>query len=117
MNDATKKATDKNLKKELNDLRVKFEILQTARKEDAHKIIEAEQTVLEYTKKIQELNTRNSQQLAQLNNIVQEQKNVITDLFDMMDHSINTQIFYYNKFKGIFLQPEQLIPEENQNGN
>lgn len=100
----------------LEKIESKYAILKTARKEDKEavdnsKLVAA--TFIEREKALTQEFTANRKGLVKSLN---EQNVTILTLFEMMDNSINQQVFYYNKFKEIYVgyekQPKEVANKE-----
>lgn len=107
MAEFTKKADDYDL------LLSKYDILKMARVEDKTAVENAKTMAEEYKNKETVLVRTFHMQTSQLQTSLNEQNQTIETLFEMMDNAISQQIFYYNKFKGIFLsmkEPEKQEP-------
>lgn len=86
-----------------DDLKLKYDILKTARKEDKDAVENANKVVAEFRNRETEIVNHFKAKFGQMETNLQEQNKTILTLFEMMDNSINQQIFYYNKFKSIFV--------------
>jgi len=99
----------------------KYNLLKIARKEDA-KLLQDSKVVINTFKQRQNdlINSVNKQRELMYKDL-QEQNQTIATLFEMMDRSIEQEIFYYNKFKSIFIKPPvpkrqeaQIVPAQNE---
>jgi hypothetical protein len=87
-------------------LQNKYEVLKAARAEDKEKVEKAELIIQEYSQKEEQLTTYLQQRTALMKRDLDSQNETITDLFDMMDNTINLQIKYYQKYKNQFIKIE-----------
>lgn len=116
-----KKPTRAELEKELNELKSKYEklksnyeIVVTARKEDSEKVAQAQNVLALFSQKEQELANSFEQQRNIMVNTLNEQNGTIITLFEMMDNSLNQQIYYYQKYKSVFIGIEERKPIQEQ---
>lgn len=89
--------------KDYDNLQQKYQIVVDARKEDREKVVEAEKTIALTQAKEQEMNQFYGQQIGHMKRTLDEQNETIVNLFDMMDNTINLQLYYYQKFKNVFI--------------
>ena len=93
--------------KDYDTLQQKYQIVVDARKEDREKIVEAEKTIALTQSKEQEISQFYGQQIGHMKRTLDEQNETIVNLFDMMDNTINLQLYYYQKYKNIFISVEK----------
>ena len=89
----------------------KYSIIKGAREEDLKSVKVANEFIETYKKKELDLVRTFTFQLNERDKNISEQNQTILTLFEMMDNSINQQIFYYSKFKGIFVNMNNLQEE------
>ena len=92
-------------------LQNKYDVLKAARAEDKEKVEKAELIIQEYAQKEEQLTSYLQQRAALMKRDLDSQNETITDLFDMMDNTINLQIKYYQKYKNQFIKIE---PKEEE---
>jgi len=97
-------------------MKSKYDIIKGARQEDLETVRLANETIKIHQQKEQEMILTFRTQLGELQGNIAEQNQTILTLFEMMDNSINQQIFYYTKFKSIFVnmnppQPAEEVPQ------
>lgn len=109
------------LKEEHESLKLKYQIVVDARKEDAEKVAKAKFNAEESAQKEakakfnaeesaqKEANLHQAyrQELVKMQNTITDQNETIVSLFSMMDSTVNTQLNYYNTFKNSFLSVEE----------
>lgn len=103
--------SEQNRVEDYDKLQNKYEVLKAARTEDKEKVEKAELIIQEYAQKEEQLTTYLQQRTALMKRDLDSQNETITDLFDMMDNTINLQIKYYQKYKNQFIKIE---PKEEE---
>jgi len=98
---------------EFDSLKLKYDILKGARNEDKEAVLTAKKIVEDYKNKELQLVQTFKEQMKQVQQNDLEQKQTILTLFEMMDNAISQQIFYYNKFKGLFVSMNSNPVDEN----
>lgn len=84
-------------------LLLKYGTLQTARKEDKEVVDKAQSILNNFQQREDELKNAFEQQMMESNKNIEEQNDTILSLFSMMDNAMNQQVFYYKKYKDVFI--------------
>jgi chromosome segregation ATPase len=98
------------LQEELDKAKRSLTICQTAREEDAEnvKIAKGVQGSLAEAEKVHQLKQQELiGHIQSLQGQVQDQNQTLATVFEMMDKSLSQEIYYYQKFKGVFVAPPQ----------
>ena len=82
----------------------KYEIVVQARKEDADKVKESEKIISEGNARENAMHDHYSQTIIQLKSMLNDQNSTVSDLFFMMDNTLNLTNLYYEKYKSIFIK-------------
>lgn len=88
---------------EYDKLKLNYDIVVNARKEDNDKVKKAEEIIQTFQNRENELVQHFKNQQALMKKDLDGQNEAMVNLFDMMDATINTQILFYNKFKNTFI--------------
>ncbi|MFU8785839.1 MAG: hypothetical protein ACNA7U_01220 [Candidatus Izemoplasmataceae bacterium] len=116
VNDLNNRENDfAELKKSHDGLKLKYDILKTAREEDSQKIRNAEIAVSTFQNRENDILNQFEYQKTMMKKDLDDQNNTIMALFNMMDNTINLQVMYYNQFKSMFLTSLN-VPEMNNEG-
>lgn len=87
----------------------KYDILKMARKEDIEVLKKAHELTGILAQKEEQIVASFRVQLGEYEKTITEQSQTVLTLFEMMDNSINQQVFYYNKFKEIFVNSNKPV--------
>ena len=84
-------------------LELKYKNLKAARLEDAGAVEQAKLLSSTLNKREHDLMNSFQDKIKGMNVTIQEQNETVVNLFEMIDNSIQQQIFYYQKFRNIYL--------------